>query len=799
MVDLATRTGEQATSRLRNIQPIHRWYSFAESYSPDFVHTILDETMPLAGRIIDPFSGVGTTPIAVAERELTAFYCEVNPLLQFLTETKLSVLSVRTERRTGLADDLRRLAGGLPEALNAAEPDVCLGDMHKAVFGRSVFFSPEIFDQVLRLRCYVDQVACRDPLLASLATVGVLCVLVPSSLVVRAGDLRFRRPDELLRHQANIVEALASQLGSMADDLAAVEGITGKAILIAEDAKNLSRIPPLELNGVITSPPYLNGTNYFRNTKLELWFLRSLRVADDLQRLRRRAVTAGINDVSNGKAEAADSFAFAPLRPVLRALEETAYDQRIPLMVKLYFSEIGGVFDALRQHLNTGAPVVVDIGDSIYAGVHIPTEQIIAQMLEARGYRLHSQTTLRQRHSRNGQRLRQCLLTFEYRKGSGRQAALPRIPAAWDRFKAELPHQEAPYAKRNWGHPVHSLCSYAGKMKPSLAAHLVETFVRANGRLLDPFAGSGTIPLEGVLRGRTSYALDVSPLAAALTAAKIGRPIRQDCERVLGSLDAWISTHSPPAEDVQRAADFGYNGRLGDYYHGDTFREILSAREFFTRRALQDPSTALVLSSLLHVLHGNRPYALSRRSHPITPFAPSGEFQYRPLMASLRAKVERSVAALEAEPPRAEGYTFLQDATKWWPSEIDNLDAIITSPPFFDSTRFYLANWIRLWFCGWEPDDFEARPLSFVDELQKKTFDVYEPVFRQARERLKPGGRVIFHLGRSRKCDMAEKLAAVGAPWFRVLDHYVEDVRHCESHGIRDKGTVDAHQYLVFG
>ena len=29
---------------------------------------------------------------------------------------------------------------------------------------------------------------------------------------------------------------------------------------------------------IVTSPPYLNGTNYIRNTKLELWFLGYLKV-----------------------------------------------------------------------------------------------------------------------------------------------------------------------------------------------------------------------------------------------------------------------------------------------------------------------------------------------------------------------------------------------------------------------------------------------------------------------------------------------------------------------------------------
>ena len=89
--------------------------------------------------------------------------------------------------------------------------------------------------------------------------------------------------------------------------------------------------------------------------------------------------------------------------------------------------------------------------------------------------------------------------------------------------------------------------------------------------------------------------------------------------------------------------------------------------------------------------------------------------------------------------------SLFQDATERWPLEVDQLNAIITSPPFYDSTRFHLANWIRLWFAGWGLSDFKERPQSFVEERQKQDFHIYEPVIRQARERLVSDGVCVFH------------------------------------------------------
>jgi hypothetical protein len=321
-------------------------------------------------------------------------------------------------------------------------------------------------------------------------------------------------------------------------------------------------------------------------------------------------------------------------------------------------------------------------------------------------------------------------------------------------------------------------------------------FVPTAGRVLDPFAGVGTIPFEAALQGKQAYGFDISPAAFVIASAKLQRPDAQDCVNVIQELNRFIQHNTPTAEELSEAHHLGFNGKIAEYYESRTLNEILLARRYFRLHPPETAADMMVAASLLHILHGNRPYALSRRSHPLTPYKPTGAFEYRPLTERLQAKVDRNldVALPSTFQP---GRMLPQDATGWWPREVDNLDAVITSPPFFDSTRFYLANWLRLWFAGWSAHDFATRPLAFVDERQKHSFEVYTPVLRQARERLKSGGVVVLHLGKSVKCDMAAQLKEIGRRWFQVADVLNESVTHCESHGIRDKGTVTAHQYLV--
>lgn len=371
-----------------------------------------------------------------------------------------------------------------------------------------------------------------------------------------------------------------------------------------------------------------------------------------------------------------------------------------------------------------------------------------------------------------------------------------KIDNAWLKVMRELPYQELPYSKKNWGNSNHSLCSYQGKLKPAIAHFLVDTFVPQGGRLLDTFSGVGTIPFEGALLGRQSFGFDISPLAYYVSSAKLQRVDQERCHGVLTALNDFIQNCEIPTEYLLQNQRFGFNKTLGEYYNEDTFKEILAARIYFEANQPHTPEEFLVISSLLHILHGNRPYALSRRSHPIVPYAPTGDFVYKNLIEKVTEKVTKSI---NPDYPRkfVEGKCFLQDSTAQWPEEVNELDAIITSPPFFDSTRFYLANWIRLWFTGWNMEEFETEPSKFVDEKQKDDFAVYDAIMQQGRERLKDGGYFVMHLGKSKKCNMGEVLRERCTRWFNHVELFDESVMHCNTFGIKDIGTVTDHQYLV--
>ncbi len=775
-------------------EPLHNWYPYLEGYSPDFVNSVLDAFAPKARRVLDPFGGTGTTPLAVAKRGGLGFYCELNPLLQFLIETKAGAVVQAPKQRESLVATIEALADSIAYDVPQQESNGQLLAAYDASFGDSEFFPVHTLDTVSKLRTWLDHVSCDEPEVGAIATVATCAALLSSSNLIRRGDVRFRKgANEIAARNDDLLGDVAARLRLMASSIKTLHTVTEHPLLIAGDAKRLERFSALDLDAVITSPPYLNGTNYYRNTKVELWFLKSLRTQADLAGFRAQTVTAGINDVTVEKLAAPVNDTVAAL---VRTLNRDSYDRRIPQMVGSYFADMRKVFSGLESNMKANAPLLMDIGDSAYAGVHVDTPAILLEMLREKGWRNAREIVLRKRLSRSGQALRQVLIVADAPAPSRKPLEKAAWRQQWTKFKKTLPHQRGEYAKRNWGNPLHSLCSYQGKMKPSLAKHLVEAFTHPGDTMLDPFGGVGTIPFEAAMAGVKAWSFDISPAAIPIAMGKLQPASAAECAVVVRDLERHIRMTSVTEAERAATTDIRFNGPLADYFHLKTFDEILKARAYFHTTPPATPAAALVFASLLHVLHGNRPYALSRRSHPITPFAPTGEAEYKCVIEKVKEKVDRALA-VQRSPIFVPGTSVYQDATAPWPIEVDNIDAIITSPPFFDSTRFYQANWMRLWFAGWLGDDFKKRPFAFVDERQKQGFTVYQPIIRQARERLKIGGVCVLHLGKSRKCDMAAEIQRIAKPWFSRSEIFSENVEHCESHGIRDKGTVVEHLYLV--
>ena len=768
---------------LNKEKPIHSWYSYLEGYSSCLIDDLVMEIGPEnIHSIYDPFCGTGTTSLVASSHGIKSYYCETNPFMQKVIDAKIN--AVKRLRDSGIKSKYLR------DFLSSIE-----NYHYKLHFGEAYwdgfekFFDSDVLFQLQDLEAAVEKIPDQDS--KEIALVLLASVTVRASKMIRQGDLRVAKESEKNDADRDILSNFIAKIRTAINDIDGNECLTlAETIRLDDDARNIDI--ENQIDCVITSPPYLNGTNYIRNTKLELKLSGCIINEKDLPEFHSKGIIAGINNVSKRKNNV---IVLDVVVPYLEKLELVAYDKRIPIMVAGYFYDMSKVIERLAHAMKNNGYFIMYIGDSQFAGVHIPTHEVLIKICESYGFELYQEEILRKRRSKNGMILSQRLLKFRLHK---KESEFDTFLTEARNFINNMPYKQEPYCGRNWGHPWHSLCSYHGKLKPAIAYFLIKQFTEPGDIIVDPLGGVGTIPLEACLQGRIGISNDLSELAYIVSKAKLERPNYNDCISVLNTLDGYIKNNIDSEAifaEVKRYNDFGFNGKLSTYFHENTFREILCARDYFTShiRTLSAPES-MIFACLLHILHGNRPYALSRNSHPLTPYAPTGEFVYKNVVEHIKKKLEASYAKGD--------FTNYQTGKSIYGDYIElgnrgiEADAVVCSPPFVDSMKFYMQNWMRLWLCGWEADDYKKAENLFLDQKQKKNFDVYDSFFAMCYSILKPNGKVILHLGKTKKVDMAEELMQRAAPYFYEVYRGNENVQSVEKHGIKDKGATVEHQYL---
>jgi len=353
---------------------------------------------------------------------------------------------------------------------------------------------------------------------------------------------------------------------------------------------------------------------------------------------------------------------------------------------------------------------------------------------------------------------------------------------------SSFPYKHGHLHRRNWGHTLHSVCSYPSKIKPSIAHVLVTFFTEKGDTILDPFSGTGTIPLEACLNSRHGIGSDLSPLAYHLTMAKVNPPTEADVIERIKQLSAFLSQETLTEEDWSDVPE-----EIPSFYEERTLKEILKARKFFLEISKPDNITSLLIASTAHLLHGNRPYALSRRSHNMFPIPPKGDFIYKSLINALIDKVKRVLShSLPTDFTVGSAYSCSANNIPLLQSTVD---AIVTSPPFLGTTDFLRHNRIRLWFCGWNYEKQEKMKGEFLENTNST--EAYQPILKEFARLLKPNSLAIFHLGIVKNKDMAEEIVPIaldaGFDRIRVIN---EDTSKMESYGRTDRGSTRKHQFL---
>ncbi|MFQ5857222.1 MAG: DNA methyltransferase [Anaerolineae bacterium] len=321
---------------------------------------------------------------------------------------------------------------------------------------------------------------------------------------------------------------------------------------------------------------------------------------------------------------------------------------------------------------------------------------------------------------------------------------------------------------------LQQLSPYVGKMKSGMARVLVNLYSESGDTVLDPFSGSGVVPLEAALAGRCAWANDLSPYAYVLTRGKLEAP---------GSRKVAVEGAKALIEAVERDAPSVNLTEIPEwireFFHPDTLREVVTAF-----RLLRQQEDYFLTACLLGILHHVRPGFLSYPASHLVPYLrknkyPPDEFPemytYRDLRSRLLAKVKRAYRRhmLPVDWERRQ-YRVWQTNTMNLPIQDESVDAIISSPPYFGALDYARDNRLRLWFLGCE--DWKE-----LDQSLTASRKVYLPqmsvCLKEMSRVLKPGGNCILVLGDVERDGKTRRTAEILADLAveATQDHFVID------------------------
>ena len=390
---------------LNKNKSIHRWYSYLEGYSSLLVENILNEIgIENIHSIYDPFCGTGTTALVASNYGIPSFYSETNPFMRMVIEAKIN--SVRRLRESGKKSTylLRFL-----NKMRAKSYQFSLEEVNWDGFEK--FFDRDVLQVLLELKKDIQKVEDEDS--KNVLMILLASVIVKSSKMKKQGDLRYAKPGEKKDSDKDIVKNFSSKIEEAIEDIDNLEiPVLTNTECLSEDARDAKGYDLVDC--VITSPPYLNGTNYIRNTKLELKLCDFIKSEKDLPKFHSKGIIAGINNVS--KRTSSDIKVPDFVQDYVDKLIPVAYDSRIPIMVAGYFRDMEQVIIKLSNLIKNNGFLVIDIGDSQFAGVHIPTHELLISLCQKYGFKLYNTEVLRKRHSKNGMVLSQRLLKFRLHK-----------------------------------------------------------------------------------------------------------------------------------------------------------------------------------------------------------------------------------------------------------------------------------------------------------------------------------------------------------------------------------------------
>ncbi|MDD5416794.1 MAG: DNA methyltransferase [Candidatus Aenigmarchaeota archaeon] len=234
-------------------EPIHNWYHYKEGYSKQFVELMLKKfNIQKNQTVLDPFCGVGTTPLTCKQNGIKSIGFDVSPLAAFVSRVKTAdydLTELNKTCRNVLMEKFQR-----PEHLPRDE-------WLRKVFNRYVL------EDIMFYKEKIFQI--QDEKIMHFMLLGLMDSAMECSYAYKDGALiRIQK-----KHVPPLKKYFKYKIKKMLKDLEKANVPNTECKIELGDARDLA-VCDNGVDFIITSPPYLNKIEYTKiyRTEYALFF-----------------------------------------------------------------------------------------------------------------------------------------------------------------------------------------------------------------------------------------------------------------------------------------------------------------------------------------------------------------------------------------------------------------------------------------------------------------------------------------------------------------------------------------------
>jgi hypothetical protein len=357
---------------------VHRWAPYVQGFSASFVQSILDQYESEYDNpvILDPFAGCGTVLVQAKLNGYKSFGTELNPLLQFIADTKLNSWDVSPNH-------LLKMYNSIPKDKRSPAPSFLKSGSH---FNEGVLKNLELLKGGIES---IEPENKKQQKVKNLIRLAFSSILIDCSKLKRSPCLGYCKDKKIDAAAPSVL--LTQKIHRIADDLRLIHSQYGDFINI--DSKvTLTNAMKFEHSDrfdlVITSPPYMNGLDYVMNYKIEMGWLGFVRSHKALKKIKDEMVVCDnvskglIKEFYNSRSTYTNDWIETIKGDIERNIVRRGSYRRedMPYIVHKYFDDLYKIMKNVVSSLNSGGRFILVVGDSLIADVYLPTDLLIAKI-----------------------------------------------------------------------------------------------------------------------------------------------------------------------------------------------------------------------------------------------------------------------------------------------------------------------------------------------------------------------------------------------------------------------------------